>query len=196
MHAAFVKSITDLAEEPRGNKPHIALVGRSNAGKSSLVNHLTAHQGLARVSAAPGHTQTVNFYEIDRRWFLVDLPGYGFNKFSKARQAVFADIINDYLTNEKRLALAVLIIDARLGLTDADHLMRKALAAAKIPTVLVANKADKLTRAQLATFLKSVAETHPELKVIPHSTLADTGRGEILEEIDKALRPASKKPSA
>ena len=75
MSAVFVKSITDLAQLPPGNKPHIALVGRSNVGKSSLVNRLTGQKGLARVSASPGHTQTINFYEVDNRFFFVDLPG-------------------------------------------------------------------------------------------------------------------------
>lgn len=188
MNAVFVKSITDLAEVPQGNKPHIALVGRSNVGKSSLVNRLTGQKGLARVSAAPGHTQTLNFYEIDNRYFLVDLPGYGFARSSKAKQAVFADMINDYLTNVKHLALVLLIIDARLGPTDSDKLMHAALVEAQIPTVMILNKIDKLTRAQSLTLMRSLAGTYPEMKLISHSITTSTGRGEILEAIEKAIR--------
>ena len=188
MSAIFVKSITDLAHVPEGKKPQIALVGRSNVGKSSLVNKLTGQKGLARVSATPGHTQTINFYEVDNRYFLVDLPGYGFARSSKAKQAVFRDIINDYLTNVKHLALVLLIIDARIGPTDSDRLMQAALAEAKIPAVMVLNKMDKLTRTQASTLTHTLKGAYPDLKLIQHSIVTSTGRGEILEEIDRAIR--------
>lgn len=190
MSAVFTKSITDLAHLPEGNKKHIALVGRSNVGKSSLVNHLTGQKGLARVSAAPGHTQTINFYEVDNRYFLVDLPGYGFARSSKAKQAVFADMINDYLTNAKHLALVLLVVDARLGPTDSDKMMEGALADAHIPTVMILNKMDKLTRAQSTTLVRTLAAEYPHMKLISHSITTSAGRGEILEEIGKALRAA------
>ncbi len=89
MSATFLKCLTDLKELPEGDKPHVAIVGRSNVGKSSLVNHLTAQKSLARVSAKPGRTQTLNLYEIDRRYYLVDLPGYGYAKTSKTKLAGF-----------------------------------------------------------------------------------------------------------
>lgn len=191
MHAVFLKSITDLAHVPPGKKPHVALVGRSNVGKSSLVNSLTgSKKKLARVSAAPGHTQTINFYEVDGRFFLVDLPGYGFAKAGKEKKIVLADIINDYLTNAKHLALVLLVIDARLGPTEADRLMLTELVRSKIPTVMILNKIDKLTRVQSTSLVKTLVAAYPDMKRISHSVTTSIGRGEIMEEIERAVRAA------
>lgn len=191
MPAVFVKSITDLAYLPPGNKPQIALVGRSNVGKSSLVNRLTGQKGLARVSASPGHTQTINFYEIDGRFFLVDLPGYGFTRHSKTKHAEFGELINDYLSNVKQVALVLLVIDARIGLTDSDRMMQEALALFEIPTVMILNKMDKLTRGESSALMRTVAAAYPDTKTFTHSTATSKDRGEILAEMERAVRAAS-----
>ncbi len=190
MTATFVKSITDLSQAPPGKKPHIALVGRSNVGKSSLVNSLAGQKSLARVSATPGHTKTINFYEFVGRYFLVDLPGYGFTRASKSKQTGFTGLLNDYLSNASRLALALLVIDSRLGPTDADRQMQAALATAHVPTTIILNKVDKITRAQLTTLVKKLSEEYPDTKFISHSTLSNKDRGELLDVIEQAVRVA------
>lgn len=190
MPALFVKSISNLSQMPPSAIPQIALVGRSNVGKSSLVNRLIGQKGLARVSASPGHTETINFYEVDRRYFLVDLPGYGFVKSAKAKQDVFSSLINDYLENAKHLALVLLVIDARLGPTESDQQMYTALLTARIPTMMILNKMDKLSKTQSTALVRTLSAAYPEMKLIPHSVENSKDRGEILDMIERAVRAA------
>lgn len=190
MPATFLKSITDLSQLPPGKKPHIALVGRSNVGKSSLVNRLTNQKALARVSATPGHTQTINFYDIDGRYFLVDLPGYGFTRAAKSKQLKFKDLINEYLSNVQHLALVLLIIDSRIGPTQADRTMYAALATAKIPTTMVLNKVDKISRAQAMQLQRTLVAEFPDVTFVQHSTYEVKDRGILLDAIEQSLRAA------
>ena len=149
MSATFIKCLTNIKDLPIGNKPHVAIVGRSNVGKSSLINHLVMQKGLARVGASPGRTQTINLFEIDKRYFLVDLPGYGFAKMSKNKRSGFIDMISHYLDRAPDLKLVLLIVDASIPPTDLDHEMLVFLQASGIPTVVVLNKIDKLSKNQL-----------------------------------------------
>ncbi len=188
MSATFLKCLTDLTELPEGDKPHVAIVGRSNVGKSSLVNHLTEQKSLARVSAKPGRTQTLNLYEIDRRYYLVDLPGYGYAKTSKTKLAGFADMIGDYLVQTRQLKLVLLIIDAFVGPTDLDREMFSFLQSSNIPVVIVTNKIDKLSPAQLTGLPQVLANSFSDTPSVPHSVLTNKGRGEIWETIERAVR--------
>lgn len=188
MPTLFVKSVVDLAELPKGTKPHIALVGRSNVGKSSLLNHLTQEKNLARVSAQPGRTQTINLFDIDGRFFLVDLPGYGFAKTSKANREQFNGMIHDYLWLTQQLKLVLLIIDARIGLTELDRAMLHELQSGRIPLVVVLNKIDKLSKSELATQLRTIHTDIPDVSLLPHSNVTGKGRGEIWHHIERAVR--------
>jgi GTP-binding protein len=188
MIATFVKSATRLADLPQDTKPHIAFVGRSNVGKSSLLNSLTKQKNLAHVSAQPGRTQTINLFDVDRRFYLVDLPGYGFAKTSKAKRQDFAGILRDYLWQTQQLKLVLLIIDARIGPTDLDRDLLGYLASGKIPVTLVVNKIDKLSNSESIQLQRMLEATYPHLTFIPHSNITGVGRGEIWQTIERTVR--------
>lgn len=190
MAITFLKSATKLEELPNDNKPHIAFVGRSNVGKSSLLNHITGQKDLARVSAEPGRTQTINLFNVDGRYYLVDLPGYGFAKTSKAKRQDFAGMLRDYLWQAQQLRLVLLMIDARIGPTDLDRDMLEYLAAGKIPTLLIVNKIDKLSNSESINLQRMLESQYPQISFIPHSNVTGKGRGEILDVIEQMVRSA------
>lgn len=186
--AVFCASLTTLDDGERWKKPHVAMVGRSNVGKSSLINHLTQQKSLARVSSEAGRTKTINLYEIDQRWFLVDLPGYGYAKTSKDERQNLADMIHNYLTGTEQLALVLVITDALIGPTSLDEEMIDTLESQSIPYVIIANKFDKLPKSKAALILKSLANDFSAATIIPHSIKSPKHRGEILEQIEVAIR--------
>jgi GTP-binding protein len=183
MQVTFIKSLTNLNDLPKSDKPHIAFIGRSNVGKSSLINHLARQKNLARVSSESGRTQTINLFDVDHHYFLVDLPGYGFANVSKEKQQGFSRLIHEYLFDTKQLKLIFLIIDARIGPTELDHNMMDLLAGFETPVVMILNKADKLKRSEIAQLTKTIQSEYPGLQMIPHSSLSALGRGEILQMI-------------
>lgn len=186
--ATFLKSATRLEDLPQDSKPHIAMVGRSNVGKSSLINHLSNQKNLARVSAEPGRTQTINLFNVDGRFYLVDLPGYGFAKTSKAKREDFAGMLRDYLWQTEKLKLVLLIIDARIGPTDLDRDMLAYLASGRIPVALIVNKIDKLSNSESIQLQRMLEATYPQINFIPHSNVTGQGRGEIWQTIEQAVR--------
>lgn len=129
---------------PRLPHPEIAFAGRSNVGKSSLLNRLVGRHGLARVSKTPGRTQQINFFVIDERLTFVDLPGYGFARVPAAIQQQWKDLVEGYLSRRTNLCAVVAIVDLRRGIEDDDGLLIEYLHARKIPVILAATKADKL----------------------------------------------------
>ena len=186
--ATFFTSTVSLAELPIDAKPHIAMVGRSNVGKSSMINHLTQQKKLARVSSDPGRTQTINLYDIDDRFFLVDLPGYGYAQTSKEKRAAFSEMIHDYLQLTPQLRLVLLIIDARIPPTDLDATMLAWLQEINIPFVLIMNKMDKLKAADAHKLHKILEEKYPGVRRIEHSVLSGKNRKEIWATIESATR--------
>ncbi len=190
MIATFLKSVTDLAELPYGEKPHIAMVGRSNVGKSTLINRLTQKKHLARVSSAPGRTQTINLYDVDGRVYLVDLPGYGFATRSKSAREVFSHMIYQYVGKTKQVKLVLLIIDARRGLMDLDKEMLEFLRKSQIPSVLITNKMDKLSNSEAGELKRTLKLAYPDLQLIPHSDVTSKNVGEIWLAIENATRAA------
>lgn len=190
MPAVFLKSAVKMEDLPKGNKPHIALVGRSNVGKSSLLNHLTGQKGLAHESATPGRTQYMNIFDMDHRFFLIDLPGYGFAKTSKAKQEGFGEMIREYLWHVQQLKLVLLIIDARQGPTDLDRDMIAYLESGRIPFILIVNKIDKLSTSESINLLQKLESAYPRIPCIPHSNVTGKGRGEIRQAIEQIIRTA------
>lgn len=188
MSVVFLKCLTDMNDLPIGNKPHVAIVGRSNVGKSSLINHLTAQKGLARVSSAPGRTRTINLFEVDKRYFLVDLPGYGFAKATKEKREGLIETISHYLDLAPNLKMVLLIVDVSILPTDFDREMLSILDAANIPVVMVLNKIDKLSKAQAVKAIENFKLHFPGNRYITHSIFTSQGRGEIWEAIDQAVR--------
>jgi len=174
---------------PAETLPEIAFAGKSNVGKSSLINMLLARKALARTSSVPGKTQTVNWYEIDRQLYFVDLPGYGYAKASKTEQARWGKVIEQYLHERKTLRGVLLLVDIRRDISENDRMMMDWLRYYQIPTIIVATKADKLSRSQVAGAVKAIAEglQVEKSRVIPASVMTKAGRQEIWKSITELL---------
>ncbi len=179
----------EIRQFPSDPIPQIALSGRSNVGKSSLINSLLGRKSLARVSSAPGKTITVNFYEIDKKIFLVDLPGYGFAKRPKEDQIKWQMLTDGFFTknpNIDRLAAVAQLVDSRIGLTADDAAMIEYLNAAEIPYFVIATKVDKLNATERREHLAAIAAhplLSPDTAVVPFSALKNEGRDEVLRQI-------------
>jgi GTP-binding protein len=185
--ARFVKSATRPAEFPRDQRPEIAFCGRSNIGKSSLLNTLTKAHGLARTSSSPGRTQTINFFLIDDRLYFVDLPGYGYAKVPKEVKESWGTMIEGYLQKRDQLKLAVMLVDSRIPPAESDMVMKRWLDHHRIPNAVVLTKTDKISRNQLNQALRTSAETLNTKEIIPFSAVTGSGRDAILTRIQAAL---------
>lgn len=186
--AVFLKSYSDPKLVPHDGPPQVAVLGRSNVGKSSLINSLARDKKLAKTSATPGRTQLINLFGFGKEFVLVDLPGYGYAKTSGATRSTLRDLIVGYLEEAGPLAGAVVITDARLGPTDLDRDMLDALARADIPVILVANKIDKLSRSERTERLRSLTVAYPQTTIIAHSAESADGRGELTDAIRTLAR--------
>lgn len=142
----FVTSAYSYQDCPRHSRPEFAFAGKSNVGKSSLINKLINRNKLARISSKPGRTQSINFYNIDDRFYFVDLPGYGFARVPDKVRKEWGELIDDYLYNRKNLAGIIQIVDARHKPTADDCMMVDWLIATGLPTMIVATKVDKISR--------------------------------------------------
>lgn len=175
---------------PADPLPQIAFSGRSNVGKSSLINTLLNRKSLARVSSAPGKTITINFYDIDRKLYLVDLPGYGFAKRSPEDKQKWSALTDGYFTQNRnidRLCLVLQLIDSRVGPTADDEMMLDFLSQSGLPYVVVATKVDKLNATERKKNLDAIA-SHPLIDgtpVIPFSSLKKEGKDELWRTILK-----------
>lgn len=176
---------------PTDPVPQVALSGRSNVGKSSLINNLLGRKSLARVSSSPGKTITINFYDIDKKMFLVDLPGYGFAKRTFTNKQAWSSLTDGYFTDNKNidlLSVVIQLIDSRAGITADDEMMIEFMNSADIPYIIAVTKMDKLNatdrKANLAKIAKSdmIREGTP---IVPYSSLKNEGRQELWREISK-----------
>ena len=184
-------SAGNASQFPGDPVPQVAFSGRSNVGKSSLINTLLMRKKLARVSSTPGKTITINFYDIDKKLFLVDLPGYGFAKRTASEKKAWSTLTDGYFTANKsidRLAVIVQLVDSRIGLTADDEMMIDFMNQSQLPYVIVATKVDKLNATDRKNNLAAIA-AHPLLaegtQVIPFSSLKNEGRNELWREISK-----------
>ena len=175
---------------PSDPVPQIAFSGRSNVGKSSLINTVLSRKALARVSSAPGKTITINFYDVDRKLYLVDLPGYGFAKRDPEDKKKWSALTDGYFTGNKnidRLRLVVQLVDSRIGPTADDEMMLDFLRQAELPFIVVATKVDKLNATERKKNLAAISD-HPLIKgttVIPFSSLKKEGKDELWKTILK-----------
>ena len=183
--ARFVQSLSTFREFPGQGLPEIAMVGKSNVGKSSLINNLTGNSKLARTSSEPGKTRLVNLFLINESFFLVDLPGYGFAKASKQEKEKWAGMIEGYLQASKHLKRVFQLVDIRHAPTDDDQLMVEYLRHYGIPFTVIATKADKLSKAQRGRNIPVIcrALAVQPWEVLIHSSKDDTGRDKLLEHI-------------
>lgn len=189
----FLTSAVDLAGCPEDELPEFAFIGRSNVGKSSLLNMLTQRKGLAKVSSTPGATQLINFFEINKSWFMVDLPGYGYSKTPQKVREGFQVMVTDYLTQRHQLRCVFVLIDSRHSPQKIDLRFAEWLVDSGIPFVLVFTKSDKSkagkVKANVAAFLNALAElVDGEPRTFLTSAEKATGRSEVLDFIDQALR--------
>lgn len=183
--AAFELSAGLVHQLPASNLPEVAFSGRSNVGKSSLINRLLNRKGLARTSATPGKTATVNFYRLDRAR-LVDLPGYGYAKVSKAERDRWGRLMEDYFADRELMTFGAMIVDARHKPTADDCTMAQWYRDAGCPFVVVANKLDKLKKREIESNLLTIRETlelDESVKLIPFSAEKGEGKQELLDLI-------------
>ncbi len=192
--AEFVKSAVKPEGYPQEDMPHIAFAGRSNVGKSSLINSLANRKHLARVSGTPGRTQTINFFIINESYFFVDLPGYGYAKTPLKVRASWGPMIERYLVGNPRLCLLVFILDARRIPSEEDKTLLNFLNQHGVPYILAVTKADKLSRNALNNQLRAIRQilNPPEtIQLIPYSSKTRAGRKELLGIFDVFIRRAS-----
>ena len=191
--AAFAGSSTRVDQRPKPRLPEFAFIGRSNVGKSSLINMLTGNGSLAKTSSTPGKTRLVNHFLINDRWYLVDLPGYGFAKMPNAERKQLSDTINDYLDNSGELALLFVLVDSRHDIQRNDLEFIETLGRDGIPFAIIYTKCDKMgpeaLKAQMERNAAALLEQWEELPpVFVSSATAASGKEDILTYIDNVLK--------
>ncbi len=183
----FVASVGRLNQLPKDGLPEIAFAGRSNVGKSSLLNTLFNRKKIALVSSTPGKTRTLNFYRVNNNIYFVDLPGYGYAKVTKSLHAGWKQLVEKYLSDAPRLRGVVALTDMRHPVTLLDQELLEWLKFASIPFVVVGTKADKLSGNKLSVRMKESMATLKAFgheKIIPFSSVSGKGKAELLKELD------------
>ena len=178
----FLQAETDLRKCPKNKFPECAFIGRSNVGKSSLINMLADDKTLAKTSSTPGKTQTINHYVVDENWFLVDLPGYGYASISKTMREKWARMIDSYLQRRRNLQLVFVLVDIRHDPQELDIAFINKLGEKRVPFALVFTKADKIGKAKgaqnIRTFCRKLMETWEDLPPFFVCSAVD-GRGKV-----------------
>ena len=186
----LIISATRRSQYPTDKKPEYLLIGRSNVGKSSFINTLINRKNYARTSSRPGKTQTINFYNVNEEFYLVDAPGYGYAQVSKTKRKKFGLMIEDYIINRKNLKCVLLLIDFRHRPTNDDIIMYNFLKYYKIPTVIVATKSDKvgitLQQKQRNTLLNDLDLVVGD-EFITFSSISKDGKEEIYKKIQRTM---------
>ncbi len=191
LSASFIASIYDYGKVPSDRRPSVAFAGRSNVGKSSLINSITMGKNIAKVSQTPGKTQALNFFIVEDKFYLVDLPGYGFAKVPEKVRKEWGKLVEGYLTHDPSLRGLVLLLDCRRELNDDDITMIEWVAERDIALLPVLTKTDKLSRNQLN---QKIFKTRKELygddhegDLIAFSTKTNAGKKEVLQWVRKAV---------
>lgn len=184
-NAEFIRSAVKQEDFPQDILPQVIFAGKSNVGKSSVINRLLNRKNFARVGASPGKTTHINFFLIDRKFYLVDLPGYGYAKVSIQERERWGKLIELYFSDEKPIDLGVFIVDIRHKPTADDCVMCDWLKQTGMPFCIVANKMDKLKKSQIDPAVSLIAETLevPEECIIPFSAEKGVGRQDLLDTI-------------
>ena len=188
----YVVSAASPGQFPKDGLPEIAFVGRSNVGKSSLLNNLVRRRDLARVSRTPGKTRLINFFRLDGCCYFVDLPGYGYAKVPRAMRIQWASLLENYLGRRQQLVGVVLLIDLRHPPTADDCQMLTYLLAFQIPVIVVGTKADKISRGRRRQQENQVAEVlqlPPQIPLISHSSQSGLGREGLLSLLKGWVNP-------
>jgi GTP-binding protein len=189
--AEFVISNSEVSKCPKDPLPEYAFIGRSNVGKSSLINMLTNHKSLAKTSSKPGKTQLINHFKINNNWFLVDLPGYGYAKVSKKSKEVFQQFVTDYFEKREQLVCAFVLIDIRLEAQKIDLEFFTYLGVTEVPFCIIFTKADKVGKTRIHSHIEAYRkqvlasgwEEMPQHFIT--SATESTGKDELLSFIDE-----------
>jgi GTP-binding protein len=185
----FVKSVFTIKELPKDNLPEIILCGRSNVGKSSFLNSLFNKKDLAKTSSTPGKTRSINYYLIDKKFYMVDLPGFGYAKISKTEREYWARLIQEFLSESNNIWLAFHLIDSRHKPTELDFKLNAMLHFFNIPFVVLLSKIDKLKQSEISDAKKNAIESFPELSLednlLIYSAVKNFGHKEILQRLSK-----------
>ena len=198
IRAKYTASAVKKAQYPAERLKEISFIGRSNVGKSSLINSLTRVHNLARVSGQPGKTQTINFFELtariietgeDKLFHLVDLPGYGYAKTAQTNRKQWAKFIEEYFLNSEQLQFVCQLIDIRHAPMKSDIEMFNWLVKNNVPVLIIATKADKISRGAVAKQVAQIRKTLgvKEIDILPYSSVKNAGRSELLEVIYEGL---------
>ena len=190
--AKFLLSQSEFGAFPQQGMQEIAMAGKSNVGKSSLINSLTRNSKLARTSSAPGKTRLINYYQINDDFLLVDLPGYGFARAPKSEQQKWSRMIEGFLTGSQNLKHVFHLVDIRHEPTQEDQMMTEYLRHYDIPFTVIATKADKLSKAQRSRSIPVICRklVVQPWEILTYSSEDLTGRDALLEKIDSILHPA------
>lgn len=185
----FEISAVSKKQYPKGDMPEIVLVGKSNVGKSSFVNTMINRKSLARTSNVPGKTRQINFYNIDDKFYFVDLPGYGYSKMSKQEKVISGKYIEEYLEEGKNVALIILLLDIRHNPTDDDMLMYDYILRSNLPFIVLANKADKIAITKVDDEVRRIKEYLgiSYSTILPFSAERKIYLDKVWEEIEKNL---------
>ena len=163
----FEISAVGPKQYPKNNLPEIVLVGKSNVGKSSFINTMINRKKLARTSSEPGKTRQINFYNIDEKFYFVDLPGYGYSKMSKVEQVQVGKFIEEYLFNRKQISLIIFLVDIRHNPTENDKLMYNYIISSGLPFIILANKADKIAKTKVEAEVEKIQKELNPIGDIP-----------------------------
>ena len=189
INAKFIKSASKKAEFIEDELPQIAIVGRSNVGKSSLINMLTNNSKMAKTSSTPGRTRLVNYFNINNQFYLVDLPGYGFAKASKNLTSAWDSVMNDYFIENPKLKLVLVLLDCRLMPTDLDKQMLDYLAENEIPALIILTKTDKISRSELNNNIAKISKDirYNKDMIIPTSADKKQGVDAVANKLDEFI---------
>jgi GTP-binding protein len=185
----FIKSAYNVNDIPKLRLPEVILFGRSNVGKSSFINSLFNRKSLAKTSSTPGKTRSINYYLIDEKFYIVDLPGYGYAKTSLKERKYWGKIIGEYISVSGHISLGIHLIDSRHDPTDLDLKLNLLLKEQRIPYIVLLNKVDKLKQSEIAKAKKNIKTFFPELSnedsLLLYSAIKKTGRKDILSYLSK-----------
>jgi len=188
--ADFIISAVSDEQYPSGDLPEIAFVGRSNVGKSSLINSLLNRKKLVKTSSTPGKTQMINFFDVNHEFVCADLPGYGFAKVPRAVQKKWQNLVEHYLMNRENLKTVIFIVDIRRKPTDLDRHMQEWLEQYELDCILVATKADKLSQAEQSKQLKQIRQVFlkdAKQEMVAYSSKNQRGRKELWKLLQKRI---------
>jgi len=181
----FLKSVTQLNQRPLPLKPEVAVIGRSNVGKSSLINTIFNRKNLAKISSTPGKTRLINYFSVDDQLYFVDLPGYGYAKLSKKMRSGWQKDIESYLKNNHELKVVFVLLDSRREIMENDRLMIEWLQYYHIPYILILTKSDKISNNQYQTVISKLQNKYPNQDILRFSSKNKVGKEDVLTILEQ-----------